>query len=248
MATTTRIRGSLVAVGASMSLVLALTAPLAARPAAHPKKGFTIEFNQDGCTFANAGRNRYFVLEPGHELLLEGQTKRGLLEVRQTVLPETRFVDGVETRVVESVETLEGVVVEHSLSFLALCAETSTVVAFGEEALVLDPIGDPAASGSWFAGENGARRAVAMPGEFYLGARYHTQWAPGVAQDRAEHVAMGLTVETPAGTFENCVEVIETTPLEPHERTTMVYAEGIGLVVDDGVRLVQWRPAPSPLP
>jgi len=34
----------------------------------------------------------------------------------------------------------------------------------------------------------------------------------------------GLSVDTPAGTFEDCVEVLETTPLEPDAESTKIIA------------------------
>lgn len=51
---------------------------------------------------------------------------------------------------------------------------------------------------------------------------------------------MGLTEATPAGSFSGCVEVHETTPLEPSEVSTKAYCPGIGLVRDDSLRLVDW--------
>ena len=80
-----------------------------------------------------------------------------------------------------------------------------------------------------------------MPGTFLLGSRYFQELAPGVALDRAEHVRMGLTVTTPAGTFQECVEVKETTPLEPGAVSTKVYCAELGLVVDNVVRLVEFH-------
>jgi hypothetical protein len=76
-----------------------------------------------------------------------------------------------------------------------------------------------------------------MPGRYLLGSRYFQELAPGVALDRAEHTAMGLTIATPAGTFRNCVEVIETSPLEPGHESLKRYCPGVGLVVDDGLVL-----------
>jgi hypothetical protein len=78
-----------------------------------------------------------------------------------------------------------------------------------------------------------------MPGTFLLGSRYAQEIAPGVAQDRAEHVAEGLEVETDAGTFRNCVEVTETTPLEPGAESTKVYCPRVGLVADNDLLLVE---------
>jgi hypothetical protein len=59
--------------------------------------------------------------------------------------------------------------------------------------------------------------------------------------DRAEHVEMDLTVETPAGVFEGCVMAVDTTPLEPDEETVKIYAPGIGLIVDGPVELAEYN-------
>src|SRR5918998_3160530 len=68
------------------------------------------EFDLSSCTLATTGRNRYFVLEPGFQLALEGGNTR----VQITVLDETRQVAGVETRVVEEREWKGGQLYERS--------------------------------------------------------------------------------------------------------------------------------------
>ena len=54
--------------------------------------------------------------------------------------------------------------------------------------------------------------------------------------DRAEHVDLGLEVEAPAGEFEDCVEVKETTTLDP-AALSKIYCPGTGLVIDDELEL-----------
>ena len=49
---------------------------------------------------------------------------------------------------------------------------------------------------------------------------------------------MGLTVKTPAGTFEECVKVKETTPLEPGAVSIKFYCAELGLVQDGVMKLV----------
>ncbi len=71
-----------------------------------------------------------------------------------------------------------------------------------------------------------------MPGTFLLGSRYYQEVAPELALDRAENIEMGLTVETPAGTFNNSVKTLETTPLEASSKDIKIYAPGAGLIVD----------------
>jgi hypothetical protein len=51
---------------------------------------------------------------------------------------------------------------------------------------------------------------------------------------------MGLEVTVPAGTFEDCVLVLETTPLEPGAETEKTYCPGVGLVIDDVVELIEY--------
>jgi hypothetical protein len=80
-----------------------------------------------------------------------------------------------------------------------------------------------------------------MPSVFTLGSRYFQEFAPGVAMDRAKHVETGLVVDTPAGIFENCIRIVETTPLEPGSESTKIYAPGVGLIVDDVVELVEFE-------
>jgi hypothetical protein len=72
---------------------------------------------------------------------------------------------------------------------------------------------------------------------FLLGSRYYQEQAPA-AQDRARHSAMGLVVEVPAGVFRNCVEITETSPLEPGQESLKRYCPNVGLVTDDDLELM----------
>jgi hypothetical protein len=51
---------------------------------------------------------------------------------------------------------------------------------------------------------------------------------------------MGLEVTVPAGTFTDCVQVTETTPLEPGSETEKIYCPEVGLVIDDVFELVEY--------
>ena len=42
----------------------------------------------------------------------------------------------------------------------------------------------------------------------------------------------------PAGTFQNCVEVTETSPLEPGHESLKTYCPGVGLVRDEDLELI----------
>ena len=62
----------------------------------------------------------------------------------------------------------------------------------------------------------------------------------GVAEG-AEIGATGESVEVPAGTFTNTLRFVETTPLES-VTSVKVYAQGVGLIVDDAERLTSRSP------
>jgi hypothetical protein len=197
---------------------------------------WTSDFSADKDTLTHIGRNPYFILEPGYQLVFEDDAEK----VVKTVLGETKVVDGVECRVVEEKETKKGKLVEVSRNYFAISKRTNSVYYFGED---VDEYKDGKVvghSGSWLAGEDGAKFGLVMPGVPLLKARYYHEVAPKKALDRAEIVALGVTVKTPAGEFKNCVKVEETTPLEPKTKEYKVYAAGVGCVQDGDLKLVKY--------
>lgn len=195
------------------------------------KNYWTDEFNLSGCTFSDTGSNAYFSLIPGTEILLEGEEDGELVQVRITVTGDTLEVDGVTTRVIFEEEWIDGELVEESWNWFARCEETGDIYYFGEDVNIYED-GDISHDGAWKAGEDDATPGIIMPGSFLLGSRYYQEIAPDVALDRAEHIESGLTVETPADTYTDCVKVLETTPLECSAKDIKIYAPGVGLIVD----------------
>ncbi len=209
------------------------------------KKSFTSEFRIDECTFLTSGSNPYFIpLMTGAQLTLAGiEDKEEVVNVI-TVLADTKNINlpsgTITARVIEERESADGELVEVSRNWFAICEETNSVFYFGEwvDNYVDGTIDNH--EGSWEAGVNGATPGIMMPGTFLLGSRYFQEIAEDVAMDRGENIAMGLAVMTPAGTFTDCVQVFETTPLEPYAKDFKIYAPGIGLIVDGPLRLVDY--------
>jgi hypothetical protein len=194
------------------------------------------EFGISDCDLVPTGRNEYFILEPGFEIVLSGRIET----VTITVLDETRKVDGVTTRVVEEEEWKYGELIEISRNFFAFCPDTKDVYYFGEE---VDMYRDGALvshSGAWLAGKKRAKAGMIMPGEPTVGIKYYQEVAPKVAMDRAEIVRLDGTLETPAGTFSDCLVTMEGTALNPLEREYKTYAPGIGLIQDESLLLTQY--------
>lgn len=90
--------------------------------------------------------------------------------------------------------------------------------------------------GAWLSGKDGARFGLMMPGQVKIGDKFYQEVAPGVAMDRAEVVSVDERLETPADTFEHCVHVAESSPLEKGVSHKW-YAAGVGLVKDDAFAL-----------
>jgi hypothetical protein len=197
-------------------------------------------FGLSDCSLVPTGRNEYFVLEPGFQLVLVGKNLLGQSErLAITVLDETREVDGVLTRVVEEREWREGEIIEVSRNFFAICERTNDVFYFGEEVDMYQGGQLASHSGAWLAGKNGAKAGLMMPGKPKVGMKYYQEIAPGVAMDRAEIVNLADTLETPAGSFTKCLKTKEGTALNPLEQEFKVYAPGIGLIRDADLLLVE---------
>ena len=220
-----------------VSVFLAVTTTSAQRPRLPQpdKDAWTSTFAVEPGELAATGRNPYFILEPGYQLILEG----GSVRLAVTVLDATRSVAGVETRVVEERETDKGKPVEVSRNYFAISTRTNSVFYFGEDVDMYKNGRVTSHEGGWLAGIGGARFGLAMPGEPRPQAKYYQEIAPKVAMDRAEVISVNATVTTPAGVFTNCLETEETTPLEPGAKEAKYYARGIGLVQDGPLKLVR---------
>src|SRR6188508_448623 len=82
---------------------------------------WTRDFPLEPQDLAASGRNPWFILEPGYQLVYRDGTE----ELTITVLPETKIVSGVETRVVEERETKNGALVEVSRNYFAISKRTN---------------------------------------------------------------------------------------------------------------------------
>jgi hypothetical protein len=187
----------------------------------------------------SAGRNRFFILEPGYRLVYQGREGGKTVDLVITVLNETKPVAGVETRIVEERESANGKLVEVSRNYFALGARSRNVYYFGEEVDIYRDGKITSHEGAWLAGVNGAKHGVAMPAENKVGEKYYQEQAPKIALDRAQTVSLSETVQTPAGTFSRCLKVRETTPLEPGTVEYKYYAPDIGLVRDGNLKLIR---------
>jgi hypothetical protein len=81
--------------------------------------------------------------------------------------------------------------------------------------------------GAWRAGVNGADPGFIMPADLTIGFNYFQEHAPNdEAMDQGTTFAFGEF-----GTFQNVLQVFETTELEPDAREFKYYAFGVGLIL-----------------
>jgi hypothetical protein len=196
---------------------------------------FQKDFNVPRRRLASSGRDAYFILEPGYQLVLEGMDEGAKTRLVIDVLEQTKVVDGVTTRVVREHESRAGKVIEVSMNYFAFDPATKNVYYFGEDVDMFRNGKVVSHEGAWRSGVNGARFGLAMPGSPKVGERYYQEVAPGVAMDRAENVSLTASL----GKFKRCLRVEETTPLEPGVKEYKLYAPGIGLIRDGSLTLVR---------
>ncbi len=193
------------------------------------------EFDLSNCNLVTTGQGSYFVLEPGFQLFLESDDTK----LQITVLNETKNVDGINTRVVEEKEWVDGELYEISRNYFAMCEDSKDVFYFGEDVDFYEKGVVVKHDGSWLAGMNGNKAGLMMPGTPQEGMRYYQEIAPGEAMDRAEIISLDKKCETPAGTFSKCLKVKEGSAIELAAKEYKYHAPGIGLIRDEDLKLVK---------
>ncbi|CAM2064825.1 hypothetical protein SCOR_05590 [Sulfidibacter corallicola] len=205
---------------------------------------FSASFNSGDCVWINRYppnkiKHPYWIMEPGWQVVLEGDDDGEEVRLEMTVLDEIVVVDGVHTRVIEEREFIDGELYEVSRNFFAICSRTNDIYYFGEDVDFYEDGEIVGHEGAWRAGVDGAVAGIIMPGTPMMGARFFQEIAPDAAEDRAEIVHIG-SVEVGDMTFDDAVEFLETSPLDgPCETSIKYFAHDIGMVRDDDLELVE---------
>ena len=165
--------------------------------------------------------NPYLPFQLGQIHVLEG-LEGGVDEIRVqfAVLDETVEIDGVTTRVVEEREWEDGELADIE-RMLVVQAPDGTVCFYGVD-------------GEWQAGEDDALAGILMPASPEVGMVFEMIHAPGHGMETVEISSMGDSVETPAGTFDDTVTILEPGP------SVKKYARDIGMIYDDGIELTEY--------
>jgi hypothetical protein len=218
----------------AMLISIGLVACGSAMIAGQSSQEWRDRFDVNKADLLATGTNAYITMQPGRILKLA----HGKDTLTVTILPDTQVIDGVTTGVLEERETKNGRLVEVSRNFMATHKSTGDVYYFGEDVdnykngKIVDH------ESAWRAGAKGAQFGLMIPATATVGQKFYQEIAPKVAMDRVEVVSINETVKTPAGTFEHCVHLRETTPLE-RDVSHKYYAPGVGIIKDDEFELAE---------
>jgi hypothetical protein len=175
--------------------------------------------------------NRFLPFVPGRTLVYRKTTREGVEETRVTTRRETVEINGVTCRVVRDVVRLDGELIEDTDDWFAQ-HRGGAVWYFGEIARNYEDGMLADLDGSWRYGRDGALPGIVMLAEPRRGNAYRQEFMLNAAEDLAEVVGRGVTVTVPYGTFHDCLETEDTTPLEPDANEHKFYAPGVGLVLE----------------
>ncbi len=184
-------------------------------------------------------QNEYFPIHLGRQWQLEGKKGRDLIQLTVTVLNETQDIGGVETRVVEERETVNGELVEVSRNFYAENSD-GAVCYFGEDVTIHPPDGGTSTEGSWRADDasdpnNPFFPGIIMPADPRLKMRFQMEGAPGIAEDEGRITGSGQ-VKVAAGVYNATLRVREFNPLDG-DVGFKTFAKGVGMIIDGDVQL-----------
>ena len=194
---------------------------------------FTPEF--DPTDFGTVVNNPFHPLIPGTAFHHVAETADGVETNDIFVLYDnTKQILGVTVTVVHDVVSLDGVPKEDTIEWFAQDLQ-GNVWYFGEDTREFD--GDNVSTeGSWEAGVGDNRPGIIMMGEPKTGLAYRQEFAPDVALDMARVLRLNATADVPYDTFDDCIEIVEWTPLELGVHEFKTYCRDVGRVLEVQVR------------
>lgn len=183
----------------------------------------------DPADFAIGVTNQYLPLIPGTTCIYEGEHDGETERVEVEITSQTKVILGVTCVVVRDRVWVDGELVEDTWDWLAP-HKNGDVWYFGEDSKEIEDGQVVSTEGSWEAGVDGAQPGILMRAAPRVGESYRQEYYEDEAEDMAQVVALDASVTVPAGSYANCVQTKEWTPLEPGVSEHKFYAPGVGLV------------------
>ena len=181
--------------------------------------------------FVPGGTNPFFPLTPGLRYSYRSETADGLETNTVEVTHETKVILGVMATVIRDKVYLEGSLIEDTFDWYAE-DKLGNVWYLGEDTKSYENGVLVGTTGSWEAGINGANAGIIMLANPKIGDQYSQEDAPGVVADQGKVLSLKETVTVPYGTFTDCLQTADWSPIEPGNREFKYYARGIGVVLE----------------
>jgi hypothetical protein len=189
----------------------------------------------DPADFVTVIDNPYFPLTPGTTLVYEGESDGEQERVEVTTTHDTKQILGITAIVVHDQVFVEGDLAEDTFDWYAQ-DRWGNVWYLGEDTKELDGGEVVSTEGSWEAGVDGAQPGIIMLADPLVGDTYRQEFYAGEAEDMASVIALDESVEVTFGSFDQVLVTEDSTPLEPKLLEHKLYANGIGVVMEELVK------------
>lgn len=202
-------------------------------------KGIILEDNEgtdynpriDPTHFVDDVEHPYFTLTPGNVWIYEGEDTDGTVErIQVEVTEEEKTVMGIAATVVRDRVWSDEQLVEDTYDWFAQDKE-GNVWYLGEAVDNYENGVLANHEGSWEAGVEGAKPGIIMPAQPQVGDTYRQEFWRGEAEDMGEVLSLQVAVNTQVGSFQNCLQTKDWTPLEPDIVEHKFYCAAVGNVV-----------------
>lgn len=191
---------------------------------------YDVEIDPADFEDTNLAGNSFFPMTPGLTYVYEGENEEGVpVRIEEEYTDQTKSIMGITCAVVIFKEYEDGALVEETSDWYAQ-DEQGNVWYFGEDSKDIEGGQVVSTEGSWEAGVDGALPGILMFAEPVEGTWYRQEYYEGEAEDVGQVLSLSATVTVPYGTYNNCLQTAEWTPLEPGIVEHKFYASGVGLV------------------
>jgi hypothetical protein len=185
--------------------------------------------------FTAAITNPYLPFTPGTTFIYEGTTEDGKEHIEVAVTHDAKQILGVTCIVVRDRVWIGSALTEDTLDWYAQ-DQAGNVWYFGEDSKEIENGTIVSTEGSWEAGIDGAKPGIVIQANPQIGTSYRQEYYYGKAEDMAQVLSLSESASVPYGTYTNCLQTKEWTPLEPDVVEHKYYAAGIGLLAEETVQ------------
>lgn len=168
----------------------------------------------------------------GKKYVFEGTTQDGFEQDEIQRINAEKVILNIPVAVISDRAFLDGILEEDTRDWYAQ-DDAGNVWYMGETVDNYNPDGTLRDhEGSWEAGINNAKAGIIMLADLKQGTSYQQEFAPDIAEDKAKIEALGITVEVPFNTYENCLKTKEWSDLEKGTIEYKFYAPHVGIIME----------------